>query len=316
MAAISIIMPVYNGEKYLKECIESVIAQTFSDWELIIVNDGSTDKSDSICKSYADKDNRIKVIYQKNAGVSAARNRAMENITGKYVTFIDCDDKYTENRLKVMFDLMEEHGECDCVYSEFYEINDDGKIKEQTDKIVIHKLKKAEYVDNVFLFQKLNSVWRYMMKAEIAKTIKFNPLKFSEDYFYLLEYAQKVNVVLHTNQKLYYYRKNNTASMTQNTKNRKYINDYKIIPQLVYKYIKKNHLTGVRYQYKLAREYAYSGRRIIKATSYKEFLTIMNDPDYRSGLSYAKFDVNNKLKGFIFLLIKYKVYLPFLFLKK
>lgn len=316
MAVISIVMPVYNGEKFLKECIDSVLAQTFTDWELIIVDDGSKDTSYFICKSYADQDNRIKLIRQENAGVSAARNKAMKNVTGRYVTFIDCDDLYTENRLEVMFELMEAHPECDCAFSEFYEIKDDKEIAVQNEKIVLEKLEKAEYVDDVLLFQKLNCVWRYILKTDIAKAIVFSSLKFSEDYFYLLEYAQHTNIALHTNQKLYYYRKNNTASMTQNTKNRKYINDYKIIPQLVYQYIEKNHLTGTKYQYKLAREYAYSSRRIRRATDFKEFVAIMNEPEYRAGLSYAKFDVKHKLKGAVFLLVKYKIYFPFMFLTK
>ncbi len=89
---ISVIVPVYNVEKYLGECIDSVRAQTMTDWELILVNDGSPDNSDKICRDYASRDSRIKYIVQENAGVSAARNNGMKHATGDYLFFLDSDD--------------------------------------------------------------------------------------------------------------------------------------------------------------------------------------------------------------------------------
>ena len=89
---ISIIVPVYNVEKYLNECIDSIIAQTYSNIEIILVNDGSTDASGKICDEYAEKDGRIKVIHQVNAGLSAARNAGMAVATGEYLYFVDSDD--------------------------------------------------------------------------------------------------------------------------------------------------------------------------------------------------------------------------------
>ena len=89
---ISIIIPVYNVEDYLSMCIESVIAQTYKDWELILVDDGSPDNSGSICDEYASRDPRIRVIHKKNAGVSAARNTGIEAANGEWISFIDSDD--------------------------------------------------------------------------------------------------------------------------------------------------------------------------------------------------------------------------------
>ena len=101
MPAISIIIPVYNAERYLQQCIDSVIAQTFKDWEAILVNDGSKDGSLAICQEYASKDDRIKVIDKPNGGPSSARNRGLNEAQGKYVYFMDADDwietKFFEN---------------------------------------------------------------------------------------------------------------------------------------------------------------------------------------------------------------------------
>ena len=92
MAQVSIIVPVYQIEKYIRKCIESIQSQTFSDFELILVDDGSKDASASICDEYAKKDNRIKVIHKKNEGVASARNEGIKLSKGKYVCFIDGDD--------------------------------------------------------------------------------------------------------------------------------------------------------------------------------------------------------------------------------
>lgn len=92
MSPISVIVPVYNVEKYLQRCVDSILAQTFTDYELILVDDGSPDRSGEICDEYAERDNRVRVIHQKNSGVSAARNNGVEVALGEYITFIDSDD--------------------------------------------------------------------------------------------------------------------------------------------------------------------------------------------------------------------------------
>ena len=92
MELISIIVPVYKAEKYLSECIDSIISQTYENFELILIDDGSPDNSGKICDEYAEKDKRIKVIHKENAGVSSARNIGLDNASGEYIAFIDSDD--------------------------------------------------------------------------------------------------------------------------------------------------------------------------------------------------------------------------------
>ena len=104
----SIIIPVYNVAPYLRECLDSVLAQTLTDWEAICIDDGSTDGSGAILDEYAAKDKRFKVIHQKNAGVSAARNSGIDAATGEYVTFLDGDDAYDRSWLEGFWGLIKD----------------------------------------------------------------------------------------------------------------------------------------------------------------------------------------------------------------
>lgn len=110
---LSIIIPVYNVETFLRECVDSIIAQKFTDWELILVDDGSPDSSGDICNQYAAQDTRIKVVHQSNAGVSNARNRGLSEASGKWITFIDSDDWIAPDFLQ-SFNL-DEHDDADMV---------------------------------------------------------------------------------------------------------------------------------------------------------------------------------------------------------
>lgn len=100
---ISVIVPVYNSEKYLKNCIDSVFSQTYQNWELVLVDDGSSDASGEICDYYSRSDKRVKVIHQNNAGVSAARNTGIETACGQYIMFIDSDDSITEDCIEILY---------------------------------------------------------------------------------------------------------------------------------------------------------------------------------------------------------------------
>ena len=110
MEKVSVIIPVYNSEKYLKSCIESIRKQTYTDLEIILVDDGSTDKSGKICDEYMKMDTRIVAIHQENQGVSTARNNGLKAATGKYVRFIDSDDYIGADNIKNMVSAIIENG--------------------------------------------------------------------------------------------------------------------------------------------------------------------------------------------------------------
>ena len=109
MKKISIIVPIYNTEKYLQRCIESLINQTYQNLEIILVNDGSTDNSEKICAKYKKTDNRIKVFSKVNGGQSSARNLALENITGDYIGFVDSDDWIALDTYEYLMNIIEKN---------------------------------------------------------------------------------------------------------------------------------------------------------------------------------------------------------------
>lgn len=123
---VSIMMPAFNAERYIHLAIESVLNQTFVDWELIIVNDGSTDHTRSIVKSYTDQ--RIILIDQENAGEAAARNTALNHVVGKYLAFLDSDDLFKPDHLKQTIEYLETHPEKDAVYTDGIHCDQDGNL--------------------------------------------------------------------------------------------------------------------------------------------------------------------------------------------
>ena len=116
---ISIIVPVYNAEKTIKKCIDSILAQTYRNFELILINDGSRDSSLNILKEYENTDERIVVISQENSGVSVARNKGIDSARGDYIIFVDSDDYISENALEVLKGEIEKNSKLDMVISGF-----------------------------------------------------------------------------------------------------------------------------------------------------------------------------------------------------
>ena len=124
---VSVIIPIYNVEKYLEKCLNTIINQTYKNLEIILIDDGSTDKSSTICDEYCEKDKRIKVIHKNNEGVSSARNKGIELSKGKYIVFIDPDDYVTDEHVEVLYDCIISNN-VDLVISNLIDINEDGII--------------------------------------------------------------------------------------------------------------------------------------------------------------------------------------------
>lgn len=119
---VSIIIPVYNAEKHISKCIESLTNQTYKEIQIILINDGSTDKSGQICEAYAEKDNRIIVIHKENGGVSSARNIGLENSTGYYIMFVDSDDWIEEDAIKRLMQVQNKYS-YDLIMFGYYREN-------------------------------------------------------------------------------------------------------------------------------------------------------------------------------------------------
>ena len=118
---VSIIVPVYNAEKTLERCVDSILNQTYQDFELLLVDDGSPDGSGALCDAYARQDSRVRVFHQENAGVSAARNLALDHAAGEYLQFLDSDDWITPDATSSLVRAAREH-QCDLVIADFYRV--------------------------------------------------------------------------------------------------------------------------------------------------------------------------------------------------
>ena len=236
---VSIIVPVYNSEKYLKKCIESIINQTYKNLEILLINDGSKDKSKEICIEF--NDSRIKFIDKENEGVSTSRNIGLESAEGKYIAFVDSDDyiekKYIEKLLKV---LKAQNADCViCGYNRIYE-NKTEKITKEKELI----LNKEEFLKTILNVQNgTGFCWGKLWKAEIIKNIQFDPKVFiGEDALFCMMSCKNINKIYILNEALYNYRFNENSAVR---KYDKYFAD-KVLDsmKIAKKYIEKEYSTN------------------------------------------------------------------------
>lgn len=204
---ISIIVPVYNVERFLPKCIESLISQTYKDIEIILVDDGSPDDCGRICDEYAKKDNRIKVIHQINKGVSAARNVALAQAQGDYIAFCDPDDFCAEDMYEKMLAAMED-SDADLVTCGYDYYNENY----QLDKNRSYVIQDNEMMARDDLFRKLadmpptirHGVVTKVFRRSLIGTIKFDTdLKSAEDANFLLDYLKHINKAVFVHLPLY-----------------------------------------------------------------------------------------------------------------
>ncbi|MBO5935009.1 MAG: glycosyltransferase family 2 protein [Clostridia bacterium] len=224
---ISVILPVYNVEKCIQRCLDSVANQSYKNLEIILVDDGSTDNSGKICDEYQANDNRIKVIHKKNAGVSAARNTGLEQSTGEYYCFIDSDDNIAENYIEVLYNAIAEHDadiSC-CSFTYLYPDNTTycplGKDKDEN---FVCTEKGADVLKNM-LYGKSNYMPACFCKLFNRKktgNISFPPYKIGEDFLAALDYFNNAEKVVYTNKPLYYYFQNNESVMHSNNPEKLY----------------------------------------------------------------------------------------------
>ncbi len=201
---LSIIMPVYNMERYLAQSVDSVIAQEFRDWELILVDDGSTDSSPGMCDNYARLDNRVKVIHQKNAGQGAARNNGLRIARGQYIGFVDSDDWIDPDMYGVMVEALEREQADMAVCGYYLDFIGRCKIKEPQPTAGVHQstaLMKEGYLDRTVQSLACDKVFR----REIAEQ-GFSEQRYFEDHVVMLRWFSKVGRWVSIPSPKYHYR--------------------------------------------------------------------------------------------------------------
>lgn len=215
MAEVSVIVPVYQVEQYLKQCLDSIVNQTFKEIEIILVDDGSKDNSGKICDEYALKDNRVKVIHTTNIRAAGARNLGLDNMTGKYFMFVDSDDCIAVNMVEKLYYKIQETDfdiVC-CNYRYFWEENSEKdyctEFKEETiDGSEVFYIRKNERNYGYWTV-----VWNKLYKTETVGKLRFRTGKYFEDEFFANDLYQmdlKINTVSDC---LYDYRQHDNSTM-------------------------------------------------------------------------------------------------------
>lgn len=207
MCEISIIVPVYNGDKTIKRCVDSILNQNFKDIEIILVDDGSKDNSFCICNNLSNENKKVKLFKQDNLGPSAARNLGIEKSNGKYIMFCDCDDTVSDYWCKNLYTIIKENKNS-MPYCGFI-ITDELSI--EIDRIKNNNLNKQIEKDDFFSIDEIGLsgfIWNKIFSKEIIikNNIKFDEnIRFNEDLKFVLEYVLNVNKIIYTESEDYYY---------------------------------------------------------------------------------------------------------------
>ncbi len=297
---VSIVIPLYNVEKYLNRCIQSVVDQSYADLEIILVDDGSTDHCPAICDSWAEKDERIRVIHKSNEGAGKARNTGIDNAGGKYIFFFDSDDWVSIHTVEKCVASAEEN-HADAVLYGLYDVFDNGSIEKK-----VIKSAKRIFEGNSILEELLPKLFTYEMGLGIRVSTKMfrlekiqqHHIRFkserevgSEDALFILELFSHLSFVSIVNDYFYFYYKRKGSLSTCWNKNRQ-ISDDNFLLQCA-AYVKENNLPDILKLHIIGRYHMYTvaglkqimGAELTKKEKKAELDAIYNNKLLRSTIA-------------------------------
>lgn len=216
---VSIIVPVYNAEKFIRRCVDSVLGQEYTDFELILADDGSTDTSAAICDEYAARDSRVHVIHKENTGVSDTRNTAINQAAGIYLQFLDSDDWITSDATKLLVRTAKEHS-CDLVIADFYrvvgeKVSHKGSIEEE--QLLTKEEFAAQMMRNPADFY-YGVLWNKLYRRDLIEKYQLRmdtSVSWCEDFLFNLEYLLHAEVFYALQTPIYYYVKTKGSLVSQ-----------------------------------------------------------------------------------------------------
>ena len=216
---VTVIVPVYNAEEYLNRCVDSILNQEYEDLEMILVNDGSTDRSGEICQAYEVKDPRVILLTKENSGVSDSRNLAISQAAGKYLQFVDSDDWLAPDATRLMVRRMEETG-CDLVIADFYRVSGEfvshkGDIEE--DGVMTQEEFAAHMMENPADFY-YGVLWNKLYRRELVERYELHmdrEISWCEDFMFNLEYLRHAESICALRTPVYYYLKRRGSLVSQ-----------------------------------------------------------------------------------------------------
>lgn len=296
---ISVIIPVFNVEKYINQCLDSVINQTHKKIEVIVIDDGSTDKTPSICDEYAEKDSRITVIHKKNEGQAVARNIGIEMAQGEWLHLLDSDDWIESQMYETLLSIAEQHN-CAIVSCGFRRVFPDVSVDNHPDDDTIHVLEQDDVIRD-FLYNKYFNyeLWNKLFKKELFSGISFVPGQLSEEVHIARLIYFKTPKIAHTTSVFHNYRVlrvGNTASSFKVARICLLDELEELIRDLTDRY--KIHL--VNYIHAVAAKYAYS-------LFYSAFIT-KQDKCILTSLSSTFYQHYKKIAGTQFDSLSFKLF--------
>ena len=286
MPKISIIVPVYNCEKYISNCINSILEQSFKDFELILVDDGSSDRSFEICESFAKKDNRVRAIHQPNSGVSRARNRGLDEAKGEYIGFVDGDDCVDKEMYKRLYkNLADNNADISICGIVNYFLKKNGiteKVRQsQVDGFWIFSGEQALKEALQSRLYSVNPVNK-LFKKELFDKLRYPGGKISEDAFLIPVVISKAGKVVYDSKPMYYYLRRENSITTSNFSDR----DWDVVEAY------KNHLNMVSEKFpnlkKVAKfrylwSYTYVIDKIMLSENFENYLR-----DFKKAFDFIK----------------------------
>ncbi|MBR6811034.1 glycosyltransferase family 2 protein [Candidatus Saccharibacteria bacterium] len=211
---ISVIVPVYNCEKYLSACLESILSQSYKNFELILIDDGSTDGSLGICKSFEKKDKRIHVCSIKNSGAGGARNRGLELVKGQYIAFIDCDDVVSPDYLECLLEGMKADVDLNCVKY----VNFESEVLFSEKQPNSRQISGDQAIEDLLLGKLLAGPVCKLYKRGLIGNLRFEKFSVAEDFYFNYNYLKKCSAISLSDKELYGYRKNSSSLTKSNFK--------------------------------------------------------------------------------------------------
>lgn len=241
---ITIIVPVYNVEKYIKKCIDSILHQTYKNLEIILVDDESPDNCGTICDEYTQKDYRVRVIHKKNGGLSDARNIGLKIANGKYIGFIDSDDYIKRNMIQDLYNLLKEKN-ADISICAYELLNEDEKPKANKSG-KIYSFDSIEAIRELLMSKLITShCWNKLYKKELWENIEFPIGRKFEDIAVMHLIFEKAKRIVYKDEIGYYYIKRNNSIMKN--VNESLVNDLRAMSIARENYIKKNVIQNNKY---------------------------------------------------------------------
>ncbi len=304
---ISVIVPVYNVEKYIRECLDSILSQTISSFELILVDDGSTDNSGQICDEYAQKDDRIRVFHKENGGLSSARNKGLDEVRGDYICFVDSDDRIRRDYLEKLYAAVS-LGRADLAFCDIeapklagagYEYPKDRFVN-----LSPEDAGKWLYDDRTRDYVLMVVAWNKMYSKEIFDGLRFPEGRIHEDEFMIGPVLSRCGMLSFVPDKLYDYRDNATGITS--SANRLNINHLDCVDALVDRIRQALDEENREFAIETLKNALYKCARFYgeaKECGYKDLLVASNKKYVKTYNSYkGLFTIKQRMKYFFFVI--------------